>query len=205
MRLVLFSDTHGMHEDVIIPDGDVLIHAGDFSGEGSIQEQQAFDQFLGSLPHRHKIVIAGNHDWQMEQYAKTQPVFHHAEYLQDSSVEIDGIRFYGAPWQPQFYDWAFNLPRGEALAEKWSTIPANTDVLITHCPPQGVLDKIYDGTAVGCEALAETIERVQPRLHVFGHIHEDYGSCKIGNTTFVNACSCTFRYQPLNPCVLFDL
>ena len=78
-------------------------------------------------------------------------------------------------------------------------------MLITHGPPQGVLDKIYDGSAVGCEALAERLEQVQPRLHVFGHIHEDYGSRKVGNTTYVNACSCTFQYQPLNPCIIFDL
>ena len=104
MRIVCFSDTHGYHEKVEIPDGDILIHAGDFSRRGSTSEQEAFDVYLGGLPHTHKIVIAGNHDWSLEDVDDPESRFHNAAYLQDSSITIDGVKFYGAPWQPEFYN-----------------------------------------------------------------------------------------------------
>ncbi|MBT4329716.1 MAG: metallophosphoesterase [Gammaproteobacteria bacterium] len=205
MRIVCFSDTHGYHEKVEIPDGDILIHAGDFSRRGSTSEQEAFDVYLGGLPHTHKIVIAGNHDWSLEDVDDPESRFHNAAYLQDSSITIDGVKFYGAPWQPEFYNWAFNLPRGEPLREKWSQIPNDTDVLITHGPPHGVLDRVSRGERVGCEDLLEAVQRVQPQLHVFGHIHEDYGQVERGGTVFVNPSTCNAVYRPVNPCVVVDI
>jgi predicted phosphohydrolase len=103
-----------------------MIHAGDFSTHGAIDEQEEFDTFLGTLPDPHKIVIAGNHDWSLEGVEYPELWFQHATYLQDSSTVIDGVKFYGAPWQPEFFNWAFNLPRGEALKKsgiKFRMIP----------------------------------------------------------------------------------
>lgn len=130
-------------------------------------------------------------------------------YLQDEGVTItaplpDGtsqsLNVYGSPWQPEFYDWAFNLPRGAALDEKWAKIPAGTDLLVTHGPPHGILDKAEDGYLCGCEDLRRHVfGRVRPRVHVFGHIHEGYGTEHIENMTFVNACTCNLRYRPYNP------
>jgi hypothetical protein len=126
-------------------------------------------------------------------------------YLQDEAVEIEGLRIWGSPWQPEFLDWAFNLPRGAALREKWDRIPSGTDVLITHGPPQGVLDRVDEGRREGCADLLNAVARVRPRLHLFGHIHEGYGCLERDGTTFVNASICDRAYRPVNPPVVVDL
>lgn len=188
MRLVLISDTHGYHDRLEVPEGDVLVHAGDLSKHGRLTELAEFDAWLGKLPHTHKIVIAGNHDFAFERDPKSaRHWMRHCTYLQDSGVTIDGVTFWGSPWQPWFFDWAFNLPRGKDLAKVWAKIPTGTDVLITHGPPAGIRDKNTGGEAVGCVDLLERVQAVRPRLHVFGHIHESAGVEEIDGTTFVNA------------------
>jgi Icc-related predicted phosphoesterase len=128
-------------------------------------------------------------------------------YLQDRAIELNGVKFYGSPWQPEFCNWAFNLSRdtGE-LGDKWAMIPEDTDVLITHGPPMGILDKCDHGKRVGCEELFnEVTHRVKPKIHVFGHIHEEYGTHKTDDTLFVNASTCTVMYEPTNPPIVVDL
>jgi len=189
-----------------IPDGDILIHAGDFTEHGTLVEAEAFDRFLATLPHKHKLVVAGNHDSAFEtRPSEAASVMRHCTYLQDSSVRINGITFYGSPWQPWFMDWAFNLPRGKALREKWQMIPEQTDVLITHSPPMGYGDCIYSGDRVGCEDLITVVERIKPRLHIFGHIHEGYGTSQNEHTTFINACSCNMKNQPKNAAIVVEI
>lgn len=205
MRVVLLSDTHGHHDSIDIPDGDILIHAGDFSSHGSIDEQELFDAFLGTLPHSHKIVVAGNHDWSLVGVEYPELWFQHAIYLQDDSVVIGGMKFYGSPWQPEFFDWAFNLPRGEALRERWDKIPDDTDVLITHGPPYGVMDQVESGERVGCSDLLDATARCKPKLHIFGHIHEQYGVVQKEGTKYVNASICDVRYRPSRQCIVIDL
>lgn len=187
MRLVLLADTHGYHAEMQVPDADVLIHAGDFTRRGGLDEVRDFDDWLAALPHPHKIVIAGNHDWAFQETpSAARAALAHATYLQDEAVEIDGVLFWGSPWQPRFMDWAFNLDRGAPLAEKWALIPSAVDVLITHGPPYGILDVVRRGH-VGCEALRERLTALHPRLHVFGHIHETPGIEVHDQITFVNA------------------
>lgn len=167
-----------------------------------------FNAWLESLPHKHKIVIAGNHDWCFEQEEnadKAKAILTAATYFQDSGVEINGVYFYGSPWQPAFMDWAFNLERGKPLHEKWENIPSKTDVLITHGPPMGILDKTITDETVGCFDLMERVNKVKPRYHVFGHIHEGYGQMDKGGTVFINACICTERYKPVNNPIVFDV
>ncbi len=200
------SDTHGFHDDVDLPDGDVLVHAGDGLGVGSIAEVVALDRFLESQPHPHKIVIAGNHDWAFERSpAEAQAAVRHATYLQDSGVTIGGVSFWGSPWQPSFHDWAFNLDRGVALREKWDRIPEATDVLVTHGPPQGVLDSTFQGVAAGCEELRSALDRVRPRVHIFGHIHEAVGVRAVGPTRCINASICDLHYRVANPVQVIDV
>jgi Icc-related predicted phosphoesterase len=189
VRLVLLSDTHGRHDLVDIPAGDVLIHAGDFSHvTGGLDEISRFNEFLKALPHPRKIVVAGNHDWCFErQNAEARAVLTAATYLQDEAVVIGGWKFYGSPWQPTFLNWAFNLPRGEALRRKWALIPPDTDVLITHGPPHGIQDRTFFGMHVGCQDLRQRVEEIAPRVHVFGHIHEGRGRHETDRTTFINA------------------
>jgi calcineurin-like phosphoesterase family protein len=206
VRVVAVADTHGMHEQPYIPDGDIFIHAGDFTARGSFEDVDSFDRFLATLPHRHKIVIAGNHDLCFEaEPARARSRLTHATYLEDQAATVAGLHIWGSPWQPWFYDWAFNLPRGRALREKWDLIPDETDILLTHGPPMGWLDVTVAGQHAGCEELTEAVLLVKPRLHVFGHIHEGAGVIEEGPTIMVNASICTARYQPINSAVVIDL
>lgn len=204
MRLVLVSDTHNQHRKLKVPDGDVLLHAGDMTEMGLKPQIEAVGAWLRELPHRHKVVIAGNHDFLFQTNpgkAKVAlgPGIH---YLKDSGVEIDGIRFWGSPWQPWFYDWAFNLPIGPLLKAKWDRIPVNTDVLLTHGPPKGILDTTYSGNEVGCPDLRDRVlQGLKLKLHVFGHIHESYGQVRLegygADTLFVNAATDYCRREPV--------
>ena len=204
--IVIISDTHGMHDQLTIPEGDILIHAGDLCNAGKLREVVEFNDWIGNLPHRHKIVIAGNHDWCFErQPNKARDILTNCTYLQDSSVEIDGLKFWGSPWQPEFCNWAFNIKRGHRLEAKWSLIPDDTDVLITHGPPLGIGDGTFYGEVAGCVDLAKRVKEVQPRLHAFGHIHEGYSIEEKGGTTYVNGSSCDFNYRPVNKPLVFEI
>jgi len=192
LRIVCLSDTHDLHERLTVPDGDVLLHAGDLSMRGTADQIRALDAWLGSLPHPHKVVIAGNHDWLFERDPRrARALLRNAIYLQDEGAEVAGLSIWGSPWQPWFYDWAFNLPRGPELAAKWARIPDGVDVLLTHGPPAGVPDRNADGDETGCVDVGQAGARVRPRLHVFGHIHEGHGRCEREGTQFVNAANCT--------------
>lgn len=214
-RIVCISDTHNLHDRIDVPDGDVLIHAGDFTMGGRVAEVNRFAAWFAGLPHPHKVLVAGNHDWLFERSpAAARALVAEVAYLQDAGAEVAGLRIWGSPWQPWFHDWAFNLARGEAIRAKWDLIPGDVDILVTHGPPMGILDGIPtafgdDGDPapmhVGCADLLEAVQRVRPRMHLFGHIHEGYGEVDHGGTRFVNASNCDADYQPANPPVVVDL
>jgi Icc-related predicted phosphoesterase len=205
LKLVLVSDTHGLHRDIQIPDGDILIHAGDLFLFGKEAILDDFNDFLGTLPHRHKIVVAGNHDSCFQKApAASRARLTQAIYLQDEAATLEGIKFYGSPWQPWFGNMAFNLPRGAALRQKWELIPPDVAVLITHSPPFGYRDGTSHGEHVGCHDLAAAVRQRQPQLHVFGHVHEAAGVTREGPTTFVNASICDLSYRPIHPPVVFE-
>jgi len=205
MRLVLLSDTHMRHGDIAVPAGDVLIHAGDSTKRGTFPQLQEVASFLRAQPHAHKIIIAGNHDFGLQEDPELGPQLFGAAYLLDAEADVGGLRVWGSPWQPWFYDWAFNLQRGAPLREKWDLIPAGIDVLVTHGPPMGILDRTVVDEDVGCEELAAAVARVRPRLHVFGHIHEAYGVRREGPTLYVNASNCTLSYRAENAPVVVEL
>ena len=152
-------------------------------------------------------MIAGNHDFGFEREAEAaRSRITRAHYLQDELIEVAGIRIYGSPWQPWFMDWAFNLPRGGPLREKWSLIPDGVDILVTHGPPMGILDRTEMGEHVGCEELAVAVrDRIRPRYHIFGHIHEGAGRQHEGETVYVNASICDARYRPTGRPVCFPI
>lgn len=188
MRIICISDTHNLHNQLEIPEGDILIHAGDISAIGEKDDIISFNDWLGQLPHQYKIVIAGNHDFYFEnEPIKAKEMLTNAIYLNDSGVEIEGLKIWGSPISPEFHDWAFNRKRGQEIRKHWEKIPENTDILITHCPPFGILDSTNDGRNEGCKDLSEIVAKIKPRLHIFGHIHEAYGQIKIEETIFINA------------------
>lgn len=201
MRLICISDTHGRHAELRLPPGDMLLHAGDFTRHGRPAEIADFNAWLGSLPYAAKIVIAGNHDFLFENEPQAaRQLLDQAHYLEDSGIELAGLRFWGSPVSPRFFDWAFNRSRGAEIAAHWARVPADTDVLLTHGPPHGVRDRIWLGRRVGCEALAaELSQRLHPKLHVCGHIHEAAGHVLYHQTHVVNASSLDRRYQPTQP------
>ena len=198
LTMVLLADTHGVHRDLAVPPGDVLIHAGDVTRRGTLDEVEDFDDFLGSLPHRHKIVIAGNHDFCFQRRpAEARARLTRATYLEDEATSVEGLKVYGSPWQPWFYDWAFNLRRGAEIAAKWALIPDDTRVLVTHGPPFGIGDLTGRNDHAGCADLLARVREVEPALHVFGHIHEGTGVYREGATTFVNASTSEGETPPI--------
>jgi Icc-related predicted phosphoesterase len=189
LRIVAVCDTHLYHGELVVPDGDVFIHAGDMCRGGDLEELAIAAAFVRSLPHATKIVVAGNHDWSfVNDAAAARALFEgFATYLEDEETSVSGVRIYGSPWQPEFNDWAFNLPRGEALRALWSKIPAGLDVLVTHGPPSGIGDRSGMGAVrAGCEELRAAVRTQKPRVHLFGHIHEDGGAWQIDDTLFAN-------------------
>ena len=214
MRLVLISDTHNQHKYVNLPDGDVLIHAGDFCMDGNMRELCAFSNWLRDIRARYKHVVMtpGNHDKCCEKeptLVKGLLQQANCHYLVDEEIELDGIRFYGAPWCPKLKFWAF-YANDDKLRSKWVKIPNNIDVLITHSPPYKILDDVERkpewNEPVGCEHLRKHSVRVRPKIHVFGHIHECGGQIKefIG-TKFVNASVLDEHYRLVNEPIVLDI
>jgi len=198
MKITFISDTHNKHKFVAndLPGGDLLIHAGDLSSMGYEHEIREFCKWFNNIDnYTHKVFIAGNHDWgfqnNVEIVKEILGLYANITYLQDNSTLLgeDMVSVYGSPWQPEFYNWAFNLPRqGVELKEKWDNIPNNTDILITHGPAYGYVDKVIGRTEnLGCELLTERIKELKPKIHVCGHIHTGYGYTFDGDTHYINA------------------
>jgi Icc-related predicted phosphoesterase len=164
--------------------------------------------FDGIKGYEHKIFIAGNHDFGFQDNpnlcAKLLQDYPTVTYLEDNSVIIDGIKIYGSPWQPRFYNWAFNVDRGWDIAQKWEKIPMDTDILITHGPLHGILDSTYAGQRVGCEDLYKKVMEIKPKVHACGHIHYDYGMKEMDGMTFINACSLGEDYMYQNGPITLD-
>ena len=216
LKIVCISDTHSKTDGLILPAGDILLHAGDFTKTGLPSEILSFNEFLSKQPFKYKLLIAGNHDLTFDtkgypsiiekRLLKQKPNFPYKDhlslpkdfnpkklitnaiYLEDSGVIIEGRSFYGTPWTSERSTTGFKLDK-EGLKEKWKLIPKGIDVLLTHTPPFGILDRCKSGTEAGCEELLMELQRIQPKYHVFGHIHDGYGTEKRGDTMFLNASS----------------
>jgi predicted MPP superfamily phosphohydrolase len=214
MRITLISDTHNKQRYITedLPGGDLLLHGGDISSMGYKHEIQEFCKWFNSLDnYDNKIFIAGNHDWGFQKRPNESKEIINSykwiDYLQDEETGLqigDGpmVKIYGSPWQPEFHNWAFNLPRnGWELEQKWNDIPINTDILITHGPAQGYLDTSgppWNEPMLGCELLVERIKEIKPKIHLCGHIHGGYGYMFDGDTHFINASVLNERYDYVN-------
>ena len=208
MKVIAISDTHGQHRKVSLPAGDLIIHAGDLTPRGRYEEVIDFLDWFSQLDYTYKIFIAGNHDFYFENYPRetiSSLIPQNVIYLNDSGVEINGVHIWGSPIQPWFYDWAFNRRRGAEIAEHWGLIPVNTDLLITHGPPLGILDKTVNGASVGCQDLLSAINDLNLKFHIFGHIHESYGQLGVPGRKYMNASLLDENYRMKNMPIEFEI
>jgi Icc-related predicted phosphoesterase len=208
-RIVCLSDTHGLHRKVALPKGDLLIHAGDFMRTGtSLEEIADFNDWLGEQPHPHKIVVAGNHDLLFEKTPdKAREHLSNAVYLENDGIVLGGVTFWGSPMTPVLPSGAFHVERGVASRRYWDHIPLGTDVVVTHGPPFGTLDKNdILGSRFGCKDLIQAVLRVKPKLHVFGHVHGGYGQ-EVGpnGTCMVNCAVLDQEYVLTNAPILVSI
>lgn len=211
MKLCIISDTHGRHKEITnhLPDADVIIHCGDFSGRGTENEIRDFLKWYSKLDkYQYKIFIAGNHEKLFEDsgyFARTL-VPKNVIYLQDSGIEIEGLYFYGSPVQLPFNNWAFNKSE-EKLNQHWEAIPDNVDVLITHTPPYNILDNVSgENKHFGSMTLYKhVLERIKPRINCFGHIHSSHGIKKLNGTIFINASNLDEDYNYIYKPILIEI
>lgn len=204
MRLVLLSDTHECHREVDVPNGDVLIHAGDVtvhSRDPWVLED--FNHWLGELPHRHKLVVPGNHDFLFREECHRKTITN-ALLLIGSGVRIGGLNFWGSP--VDFYrDSAFGIP-GVRRAVHWAKMPRDLHVLITHIPPEGILDRRSpneDGS--GDPWLMREVLKKKPGLHVFGHQHSAFGRDESEHTLFANVAMPNEHFEMLRQPIVVDV
>jgi predicted phosphodiesterase len=216
MKITILSDTHTKHRycENDLPGGDLLIHGGDFmnSGYNPMDAMEFFKWFDDIDNYDFKVFIAGNHDrWMQDKTEESRGIltgYKTIDYLQDDWMivgdsdphdpNVKTAKIYGSPWQPEFYNWAFNLPRnGDELKSKWDMIHEDTDILITHGPAWGFLDDVEGNRNVhlGCELLAERIKQIKPKIHICGHIHTGYGHYFDGHTHYFNASILNERYN----------
>ncbi len=208
LRFVAISDTHNCHRELRLPKGDVLLHSGDFTSRGRKDESADFLKWFAQQPFRHKVFIAGNHDFFFEQAPAgdvTALIPEGVTYLNDSGTTIGGISIWGSPVTPWYHNWAFNRHRGEEIRKHWDLIPSDTQILLTHGPAYGFLDLTVTEQHVGCQDLLRKVLLIKPKLHVFGHIHESYGSFRRADIRFINASVVNERYVVINKPFVFDL
>lgn len=217
MRIVAISDTHNRHKQIEIPPCDILISAGDWSFQGMHSETESFAKWLNKQEAGYIVVVPGNHERTFEKMLPESrkwitdncPAAH---LLIDESVVIEGFKIHGSPVQPWFHNWAWNRERGPDIKKHWDMIPDDTNVLITHGPPAGILDIVYqvDGVTprerVGCHDLYEKVMSLKDlKHHIFGHIHCSYGHQEHNGKHFWNAAICDEMYAPSNPIHIIDL
>ena len=208
MKFVAISDTHCRHKNLKLPKADAIIHAGDITYHGKKSEVIDFLDWFKSLDYKHKIFIAGNHDFYFEKASKKDIdslIPPGIIYLNDSGAEAEGLNIWGSPVTPWFFNWAFNKKRGDEIAKHWKKIPDGTDIIITHGPPLGILDTVINEKQVGCKNLLATINNIKPKAHVFGHIHESYGVLNRSGIKFINASVLNESYELTNKPVVFDV
>lgn len=217
MKIVIISDVHAKWQKLEIPECDVLISCGDYSFRGEKHIVKNFHEWLNKQEAGHIISVQGNHEtwvqqnWQeaKELAQKVCPAVH---FIQHEPIEIEGVKFFGSAWTPWFYNWAWNAQRGPELQRLWSQIPDDTQILITHGPPAGMLDIVYhvDGMTprerVGCHDLMDRIKQLkQLKMHCFGHIHCSAGETEFMGVKYINASICDEMYMPTSPVRIFEL
>jgi Icc-related predicted phosphoesterase len=200
-RVIHISDTHSYHRKLNIPQGDILIHSGDLTRRGELETIHDLCEWMKELPVNHKICVMGNHELGLEKLGpkkqKALEMFQEAGiiYLEDSGIEINGLKIWGSPISVFYHSWAWNRMPGPEIRRHWDMIPLDTNILITHTPAYGILDEVPRGFGdienIGCKDLLDKINELKElKLHCFGHIHEGWGKIISNDMHFSNASMC---------------
>ena len=214
MKLVCVSDTHTKHNDILLPEGNILIHAGDFSYRGGESEVNDFLNWFEKQDFEHKILICGNHEVGLEGEEDDFGIEcsnRGITFLNNTSTTINGVKFYGSPATPWFGGWAYNYQRGDDIKQIWDMIPDDVEVLITHGPVYGILDLVRTfgspnyGEHVGCQDLFNKLMEIKPIAHISGHIHEGYGKAEYKDIQFYNVSQLNERYKLVNKPITFEI
>ena len=203
--IVACSDTHGKHRELQIPEGDVFIFAGDFEIRNTFDLIE-MSTWLDNLPHKNVVAIFGNHDFTEHTEIKyMKEMFGRVHILFNEFINVDGFKIWGSPYSPYFNDWAWMQP-DNMLKDIWDTIPLETEILITHCPPFGVLDQVLPrDDSQGSRTLKDRVKDVHPYLHLFGHIHEGFGQYTDGKTDYYNCSVLDEQYKLTNPITIIEV
>ncbi len=206
-KVCCISDLHNRTLDSL-PKYDILVYAGDITSRGNPEEVMAFAN--RSLEwYEPKILVAGNHDNCLanSNAAFCVSILEEAGwiYLENDYCYINELKIYGSPYTKLFANWAFEYASYTEMEANWDLIPTDTDILITHQPPKGILDYVHDKGSIGCVALTEALKRVKPKLHVFGHFHESYGMEVQGETIYVNASLYDHNKKNLNEPIMVEI
>lgn len=213
MRLVATSDTHHVVDVASIPDGDVFVHAGDLMQTGYPQDFEDQLGWLAALPHAIKVFVPGNHDFHLQVYPGPA-----LQQLRSAGVKViglpdnpnyeslklpNGMSLLGLPFVTNLPRWAFNSTE-EAI---WAYLRSKGrhDIIVSHAPVYGVLDRVPSGKRVGIDAYRAYVKHYKPKAWIHGHIHEDYGTDELNSTKIFNVAMCDRAYDHANPPMVIDL
>ena len=219
MKIVAISDTHGKWHKHEIPECDLLISAGDYSFKGEHHMVRDFHAWLNKQPAKHIISVQGNHEKLVEAdfngcKAMALEKCPRVHFIDEGLVEVDGVKVWCSAITPWFHNWAWNRDLGPEIQQHWDLIPNGIDVLVTHGPPHGILDAVikfngqkceYEEENCGCPQLLNKVLEVKPKVHIFGHIHEGYGTLTRDGVLFINASICDQDYRPINKPTIFSI
>jgi len=207
LKVVFISDTHGQHEEINLPKGDIFIHGGDICKIGDIKEVIEFNEWLKTLDFKYLIIVPGNHDSPFQNYPnKCNEILDSVIVASEGLIQFpNGLKISVYSWTPEFGLWSFMLPRGsDELYNKVQKIQ-KCDILVSHGPAYGVLDKTTERISAGCKFLLKKVKELQPKYLLSGHIHEAKGASKIDDTLCLNGSQVNEKYQLVNEPIVFEI
>jgi Icc-related predicted phosphoesterase len=206
MKICAIGDTHRQHWNIKVPKCDLFLFCGDAEINGLLPLHD-FNDWLGTIKATHKIMVGGNHDSELERIGKKEckRLLTNCIYLENEFIEVGGFKIFGSPFSPEFNRWSF-MRYDNDLKEIWATIPLETEIVVTHSMPYGILDGVLPRMqSVGSLTLRDRVKEVQPYIQIGGHLHESFGQYTDGKTDYYNVSVMDEQYKIVNPCTIIDV